>query len=368
MTHKVLQYKILVVLVAVSASFLLAEVGLRLFAPNFMFPHAGLRFSPRYHHASQEFSKQLKLIRDNPQIFKGDITVVILGDSFVVGAEVEAPLSFTSLMQSYYDSSPGPRIKIINLGYSSYSTMIYERLYRDVVLPLDPDVVIVCLDQTDVADDYSYEQELSSMAGAAGATVSNADFEGTILKNYESHPVQFFLLRHSQLFLLTNAVKKRLTGKGFIPENSDADARNAKKGELYLETCRNPAPYKTLFDNSEKYIRAMSMMKPARQKLYFVTYPRAENLAGQRKTTLLRGALPDSYASLPFFEYWIKKENLVARYPNVAFVHTSERFRTAIASTGLQYYFYDNDVHRNELGHRLFAQICERKILNNDTR
>jgi hypothetical protein len=143
-------------------------------------------------------------------------------------------------------------------------------------------------------------------------------------------------------------VKRRLTGSGFIPESKRTDASDARKMTLYFETCKDPEPYQALFENSEKYIRAISLMKPSRQKLYFVTYPRAENLAGQHKTSLLRGALPDSYSSIPFFEYWIRKENLAAQYPNTTFVHTSENFRAAIASTGLQYYFYKNDVHWNE--------------------
>ena len=177
--------------------------------------------------------------------------------------------------------------------------------------------------------------------------------------------MRFFLLRHSQIFLRLHVVKRRLTGTGFIPEGTRTDAREAKKMELYFETCKDPAPYQALFENSEKYLQAIARMKPQGQKLYFVTYPRAENLAGQHKTTLLRSALPDSYSSTPFFEYWIKKENLAARYPDCVFVHTSENFRAAIAATGLQYYFFNNDVHWNELGHKLYAEILDQKIVSN---
>ena len=351
-------------LVAGLAALLLVEGGLHLLFPGFRLAYADARFSARYHHSSPEMLALLKRIQADPAAFKGDITVAILGDSFVAGEEVAAPFRFTSVMQDSYDALKRPRVKIVNLGVASYSTMLYARLYRDVVLLLAPDVVIVCLDQTDVADDYFYEQELAAAPGATGvAAVPEADFASTILKDYESCPVRFFLLRHSQIFLRLHLVKRRLTGTGFIPESTRIGTREARKMELYLETCKDPEPFKALFENSAKYIQAIARMKPPGQKLYFVTYPRAENLGGQHKTTLLLGALPDSYSSTPFFEYWIKKENLAARYPDCGFVHTSEHFRAAIASTGRQYYFSNNDVHWNEQGHKLFAEILDQNIV-----
>ena len=352
-------------LIVVLFALLLVEGALHLFFPGFRLSKADVQFSARYHHVPKEMLELFKRIQTDPTAFKGDITVAILGDSFVAGDQIAESLRFTSVMQRHYDSLPPPRIKIVNLGVSSYSTMLYERVYRDVVLPLAPDVVIICLDQSDVSDDYLYEQELSPSTRVAGtAAVSEADFASTILKNFESYPVRFFLLRHSQIFLRLHLIKRRLTGTGFLPEGTKIQAREAKRLELYLETCKDPAPYEARFENSEKYIEAICRMKPPGQKLYFVTHPRAENLAGQHKTTLIRGALPDSHSSTPFFEYWIKKENLQARHPDCGFVHTSENFRAAIASTGLQYYRFNNDVHWNEAGHKLFAELLDQNIVS----
>jgi hypothetical protein len=357
------QFKLGLLLGTVLVSLLLMEAGLRLVMPGFQLSHADSHFSPRYHHVSREFLSQLRRIQANPAAFRGEVTVAILGDSFVAGDRIDPSLRFTSVMQRACDSSPHPRIKLVNLGQASYSTMLYARLYRDVVLPLDPDVVIVCLDQTDAPDDYLYEKELAPEKGSESAVVSQADFESTILKEYESHPVTFFLLRHSRLFLRAHLVKRRLTGTGFMPENKKGEARDAEKLKLYLDISKDPAGDKALFQNSEKYLREICRLKPERQKLYFVTYPRAENLAGQRKTTLLHGALPDSHASTPYFEYWIKQSDLAGRCTNGVFVHTSENFRTAIVSTGRQYYFHDNDVHWNQFGHQLFADILDQDIV-----
>jgi lysophospholipase L1-like esterase len=352
---------------------LLAELCLHVFFPGFQLPYAQAGFSARYHHASQDFAALLKQIQVKPEAFRGDITVAVLGDSFVAGNEVDKALRFTSIMQRYCDSLPEPRIKVVNLGIPSYSTLIYERLYRDVVLPLDPDIVIVCLDQTDVADDILYEQELTSRPDGAGAVLANSDFNDTVLKHYESYPLMFFLLRNSQLFLRAHLVKQRFTGTGFIPENTDrvhaaeylrASERERQKLTLYFETCKDPKRHGRLFENSEKYIRSISQRKPAHQELYFVTYPRAENLAGQRKSTILHGALPDSYASTPYFEFWIKEANMAERYANLVFIHTSSEFRSAIASRDRQLYFHIDDVHWNADGHKLFAEILVRRILS----
>jgi hypothetical protein len=355
-----------VLLTAALVTLLLIEVALHLLFPGFRMSSADSRFSPRYHHGNKKMFALFQRIQADPAAFKGDITIAVLGDSFVAGEEVAEPLRFTSVMQQSYATSTRPRVKIVNLGVSSYSTMLYERVCRDVILPLAPDVVIVCLEQTDVSDDYLYEQELSSVpSGADAAAVSEADFASTILKDYESYPVRFFLLRHSQIFLRLHLVKRRLTGSGFFPESTRIAAREVKRMELYLETCKTPEPYQARFENSEKYIKAIYQMKPPGQKLFFVTHPRAENLAGQHKTTLINGALPDSYSSTPFFEYWIEQANLAARYPDCKFIHTSQDFRAVIAATGLQYYFFNNDVHWNELGHKLYAEILDQNIVSN---
>jgi len=346
--------RIVLVLSAAIMSVMAAELGLRLFSPNLRPSYADNRLSKRYHHASPDFLSFVERVMREPAAFRGDITVAILGDSFVAGDSIEPSKRFTTLMQRDYDAAAGPRVKVVSVGFSSYTTLLYDRLYRDVVLKLNPDIVIVCLDQTDVADDYLYEQERSADDG---------DFEDTILKNYESYPVRFFLLRHSQLFLRASAIKAQLTGSGVIPASTRAAQRDATKLRLYFETCKDPESRGDLFPISEKYIRSIARRRPSRQKLYFVTYPRAENLAGQRKTTLLFGALPDRHASAPYFEHWIRRSNLAAVLPAVAFVHTSEAFRHAIASTGRQYFLHANDVHWNADGHRLFADILEREIL-----
>jgi len=339
---------------AVLGSVLLAELATRFLLPQVRLSYTEAGFSPRYHHTSPEFSALLHQIQHDPAKARGEITVVLLGDSFVAGEGMSADRRFTSIMQRHYDSLPSPRITIIGLGFTSYSTVLYDRLYKDVVLPLDPDIVIVCLDQTDVADDYLYGQELTS----------TGEFANTVLQNYESYPATFFFLRHSRIFLQANTIKQRWTGRGFVPNSSRAGARDATKLTLYLETCKDPASHGDLFQRSAQYIQSIAALKPPRQKLYFVTYPRAENLAGQRKTTLLYGALSDSHASTPYFEYWIRKTNLAVKYPTTPFVHTTDAFRAAIASTGRQYYFRVNDVHWNEEGQKLFAEILESAIIN----
>jgi hypothetical protein len=132
---------------------------------------------------------------------------------------------------------------------------------------------------------------------------------------------------------------------------------------LYLETCKDPQSHGALFETSAKCIQSICDRKPDDQQLYFVTFPRSENLAGQRKTSILQGALPDSHASTPYFEYWIKQTNLAARCANAEFIHTSGAFWNAAVTGDQQFYFHDKDVHWNEDGHRLFAEILMRRII-----
>ena len=88
------------------------------------------RFSARYHHASPDFLSFLERVKRDPAAFRGDITVAILGDSFVAGDSIEPSKRFTTLMQRDYDAAAGPRVKVISFGFTSYTTLLYDRLYR----------------------------------------------------------------------------------------------------------------------------------------------------------------------------------------------------------------------------------------------
>ena len=250
---------------------------------------------------------------------------MLIGDSFVAGDAIEAPHRFTSLMQDDFDSaSPERRVRIVNLGYTWSSTMIYDRLYRDVVRSLDPDIVIVCLDQTDAADDYLYERELSAPPGAGRSEVSDADFADTVLQHFESHPARFALLRYSRVVLGVNAlpggpwsVASCPTRRAWLSGMRRSFGSTTRRAATRSRTRISLHARRTTFGRSWR-------CGPPHQQLYFVTYPRAENLAGQQNDPAQRAASRQSCVGA-VLEHWIARERIAERYRDATFVHTSRR-------------------------------------------
>jgi len=78
---------------------------------------------------------------------KGVRRIVILGDSFVDGSEVDDYETFTWLMQEKLDS-----IEVINLGVYGYSTVQELIALKKFALKYDPDVVLVMTMTNDFTD------------------------------------------------------------------------------------------------------------------------------------------------------------------------------------------------------------------------
>ena len=75
----------------------------------------------------------------------------ILGDSFVEGNGVTYENSMPSWLQKKLDSA-GVAVDVFNAGVSGSDPFYEYTLLRDKLMPLRPDLVIVCINQTDIQD------------------------------------------------------------------------------------------------------------------------------------------------------------------------------------------------------------------------
>lgn len=83
--------------------------------------------------------------------------IMMLGDSFTEGDGVEYGETFSARLEAFLDTVPLPlRWEVINAGVGSYSPLLEYLFLVHRGLALDPDVVIVNLDLSDVFDDLSY--------------------------------------------------------------------------------------------------------------------------------------------------------------------------------------------------------------------
>ena len=88
---------------------------------------------------------------------EGTGRVLLLGDSFTEGVGVEAADAFPARLQELVDhAGVQKRWEVINAGEASYSPILEYLLLKRVGLDLQPDLVILNLDLSDMYDDINY--------------------------------------------------------------------------------------------------------------------------------------------------------------------------------------------------------------------
>lgn len=148
------------------------EVALRITAS----PHTGPQYmqkDPVLHHAQipntnlrfvrSEWDTTISVneigLRDDPLIdkTKTKLRILMLGDSYTWGFGVENHETFSQVLEKKFKQN-GYDIDVINAGVVSYSPILEYLFVRERGLSLDPDIIILNLDLTDLRDDLSYEK------------------------------------------------------------------------------------------------------------------------------------------------------------------------------------------------------------------
>ena len=97
-------------------------------------------------------------LRDAPLRPRGEVDrrVLIVGDSFAWGYGVEREETFSERLEARL-AAEGKRVDVVNAGVISYSPILEWLYLREKGLALDPDLVIVAVDMSDLQDDLVYE-------------------------------------------------------------------------------------------------------------------------------------------------------------------------------------------------------------------
>ena len=89
---------------------------------------------------------------------KNTYRIFYVGDSNVQGVVPwgkQMPSLVEKRLNKYYDHRD-IKIEVINTGTASYSPLIYFLLIKEKILSYSPDLVIICVDMTDVENDQLY--------------------------------------------------------------------------------------------------------------------------------------------------------------------------------------------------------------------
>jgi hypothetical protein len=104
----------------------------------------------------------------------GTFRIVMLGDSFTMGKGVEDGETFSALvgdsLRATVAACGGPAIEVINAGVDSYAPVLEGIYLRRELHRLSPDVVVVNLDVSDLAQEQAYRSQ--GVRGADGAVIA----------------------------------------------------------------------------------------------------------------------------------------------------------------------------------------------------
>jgi GDSL-like lipase/acylhydrolase family protein len=169
----------------------------------------------------------------------GTRRILMLGDSFTEGNGVDASDTFSSQLQAMLDQAGlGKRWQVINAGVGSYSPLLEYLYLKNGGLDLQPDLVILNLDLSDVYDDIQYAQ-LAVLDASGDPVAVRADPEpakGSWVVEVLVGIKDFFK-KHTRTY---NFVKRRIAGyveAGRHKPNFSGDVRFDK-----YATMRDTAP------------------------------------------------------------------------------------------------------------------------------
>lgn len=154
-------YLIITPVLTLIVSLILAEFLLRAFwtVPQL---HRTLKGNdPIYHHSNRKAYYQSRIdSRGRPIIkrrAKSDLRVFLVGDSYAFGIVDKTEDTVGAFIEKYLNEQHLENQALVyNMALSSYSPIINYLVVKNLVIPNDPDVVLMMYDSSDMQDDWNY--------------------------------------------------------------------------------------------------------------------------------------------------------------------------------------------------------------------
>jgi hypothetical protein len=207
---------------------LLAEVVLRIWTPSILANRAVRRSDPIYHHSLRPLSSYIERTPEyvvemetnsiglrGPEYVPGhekEFKIVVLGDSFVEGFGVPIESCLVHRLEERLNSLENRAAKyvVFNFGVAGYSPLLEYLVLRDKALLLEPQLVVLCYDMSDVQEDVLYAEDavFDSMGVPVRVNPTSPKFGSVGL--FPRGALQTFLKDHSYLYSLLSAYAQTL--------------------------------------------------------------------------------------------------------------------------------------------------------------
>ena len=356
-----------VLLIQVLISLLLLEVALRLQEPYFHLMAKGDHESPnnlivtQYHpvwnHQVRPNLHDLELrVKDDEEMGYSistnrwgcrynDITmpkpkntyrIIVIGDSFTFGYHQEDTVAVKLERQLNLEQST-LRFEVINCASGSYSPVLMYLRIRDHLLGINPDAIIINIDQTDLYDEYWRYRNRTVLD-------ENGDVLSVKKRSWKTIEAAKVLMEYSTAVRTVVSVFHRtFLALGIYDRGSNANTRASTYENIYsFHTMPSDSPeWQGAFSLVEENVnRIIHLCRTHGLACAFSTYPHVNQVGvfGQTATQ--------------HREFTFRLENLFERHG--LFFYDAYPAIAAAMDDGQQLYF-THDMHLNELGQKVWS-------------
>ncbi len=287
--------------------------------------------------------------------------IIVIGDSFVEGRGVNIEDTFTErlevLLNKNNKSDAIRNFEVLNAGVASYSPILEYLALKNKLIGLEPDLVLLCFDFSDIQDDYEYSRTASF--GKNGELIAVSIDEAVLNRPKKMFLIRFFE-RHSPFFLYARRKIKKLFAQASGNEEKEPEIHfgDIKTDRLFM--LRDNVSIHDHWRCTAGYIlKIRSMLDKENIKFVLVTYPYGHQVnkdewsEGRQSWGFEKGKL---YINDTMF-YIIRG---FCNRNTVNLIETHEELRK-IKKKPL-YYKYDG--HFTMLGNRVMSEILYEKLLS----
>lgn len=290
--------------------------------------------------------------------------IFYLGDSFTEGT-LPMDQSVPSVVeQKINELSAGKDIQfeVINTGTASYSPTIFYVLTRYVLMDYAPDLIVVNVDMTDDFDDWKYAQTLiRDEAGNPWAVPRRSIYKAPYIDT-AAGVVKANVWTKFQLFLVENSYTYNLIRKYVDPENAteaelarkyvaDADTIDSEGIRVYQRWAWCQYEWDEFTKENVNYTldtlrRLIQFAHQNDIKIMITSVPHYWQYAGNAD-----GTGTPRWSSRPHDEI-----AQLAEKNGVPYVNSYEALKPVITGTPQTVYYYNDDMHFNPRGYKVWAQ------------
>lgn len=293
--------------------------------------------------------------------------ILMMGDSFTEGQGVNTDQTFTKLLEKdLQDKIKGKKVEILNSGTLSYSPLLEYLYLKDRGLKIEPDLVIINFDESDISDDLTYEaQAIKGEDGIPNGFPKiefkdegepknkllpflNKDTKKFLRDNLKVYQVIADSIRTHELRLYPEIGQTHITVGDPISDRLLITRDDAQRADGYWNfTERN-------FGLIKKYL------DEAKVPLIVTTYPYGHQVSTKEWVV---GRVRWSFGTAKVYgDHPMKMIEEIGKKHDFTVFNVLEDFRRA-SQAGKFPLFFRGDGHFTTLGHQVMALALETKLL-----